>query len=175
MESYTGLDEKTLNWELNEASMSVVNSNSLGDCGHTSVSLSFPVIAKNTNLSLASQGSRGWENQMDKNVPICCPQNRFLLLLLFFAWNLVSFSMRGTITWRYFPCSFSLFFLQIVETLFNALNQNLVQFELKPGVQVIVYVTQLTLGKCLEAYGVGRWVWWPDILKQRRWLPNTFR
>lgn len=40
-------------------------------------------------------------------------------------------------------------FLQIVETLFNALNQNLVQFELKPGVQVIVYVTQLTLGKCL--------------------------
>jgi len=51
------------------------------------------------------------------------------------------------------------FFLQIVETLFNALNQNLVQFELKPGVQVIVYVTQLTLGKCLKAYGVGRWVW----------------
>lgn len=39
--------------------------------------------------------------------------------------------------------------LQIVETLFNALNQNLVQFELKPGVQVIVYVTQLTLGECL--------------------------
>ena len=40
MESYTGLDEKTLNWELNETSMSVVNSKSLGDCGHTSVSLS---------------------------------------------------------------------------------------------------------------------------------------
>ena len=90
MESYTGLDEKTLNWELNEASMSVVNSNSLGDCGLTSVSLSFPVIAKNTNLSLASQGSRGWENQMDKNVPICCPQNRFLLLLFFLpeTWSL---------------------------------------------------------------------------------------
>jgi len=51
------------------------------------------------------------------------------------------------------------FFLQIVETLFNALNQNLVQFELKPGVQVIVYVTQLTLGKSLKAYGAGRWVW----------------
>lgn len=51
------------------------------------------------------------------------------------------------------------FFLQIVETLFSALNQNLVQFELKPGVQVIVYVTQLTLGKCPKAYGVGRWVW----------------
>ena len=51
------------------------------------------------------------------------------------------------------------FFLQIVETLFNALNQNLVQFELKPGVQVIVYVTQLTLGECLKAYGAGRWVW----------------
>lgn len=29
----------------------------------------------------------------------------------------------------------------------NALNQNLVEFELKPGVRVIVYNTQLTLGK----------------------------
>lgn len=38
----------------------------------------------------------------------------------------------------------------MVEILFNALNQNLVQFELKPGVEVIVYVTQLTLGE----YGV---------------------
>lgn len=48
------------------------------------------------------------------------------------------------------PClSMNPFVLQIVETLFNALNQNLVQFELKPGVQVIVYVTQLTLGECL--------------------------
>uniref|UniRef100_A0A8C9FY82 VPS10 domain-containing protein n=1 Tax=Pavo cristatus TaxID=9049 RepID=A0A8C9FY82_PAVCR len=37
---------------------------------------------------------------------------------------------------------------QVVEILFNALNQNLVQFELKPGVEVIVYVTQLTLGEC---------------------------
>lgn len=36
----------------------------------------------------------------------------------------------------------------MVEILFNALNQNLVQFELKPGVEVIVYVTQLTLGEC---------------------------
>jgi len=36
----------------------------------------------------------------------------------------------------------------VVEILFNALNQNLVQFELKPGVEVIVYVTQLTLGEC---------------------------
>lgn len=39
-------------------------------------------------------------------------------------------------------------FHQVVEILFNALNQNLVQFELKPGVEVIVYVTQLTLGEC---------------------------
>uniref|UniRef100_A0A8D2MIV1 VPS10 domain-containing receptor SorCS3 n=1 Tax=Zonotrichia albicollis TaxID=44394 RepID=A0A8D2MIV1_ZONAL len=37
---------------------------------------------------------------------------------------------------------------QVVEILFNALNQNLVQFELKPGVEVVVYVTQLTLGEC---------------------------
>lgn len=51
--------------------------------------------------------------------------------------------------------SLSLFF-QIVEMLFNALNQNLVQFELKPGVQVIVYVTQLTLGECLLGSG-GKW------------------
>lgn len=36
---------------------------------------------------------------------------------------------------------------QAVEILFSALNQNLIQFELKPGVEVIVYVTQLTLGK----------------------------
>ncbi|XP_025130204.2 VPS10 domain-containing receptor SorCS3 isoform X2 [Bubalus bubalis] len=43
---------------------------------------------------------------------------------------------------------------QIVETLFNALNQNLVQFELKPGVQVIVYVTQLTLAPLVDA-GAG--------------------
>lgn len=35
----------------------------------------------------------------------------------------------------------------MVEILFNALNQNLVQFELKPGVEVVVYVTQLTLGE----------------------------
>ncbi|PIO26876.1 hypothetical protein AB205_0113730, partial [Aquarana catesbeiana] len=38
---------------------------------------------------------------------------------------------------------------QIVESLLSALNQNLVMFELKPGVQIFVYVTQLTLGKCL--------------------------
>ena len=53
------------------------------------------------------------------------------------------------------PLSLSLFFFfspQIVETLFNALNQNLVQFELKPGIQVIVYVTQLTLGECLLGF-----------------------
>ncbi|XP_061259378.1 VPS10 domain-containing receptor SorCS3 isoform X2 [Bos javanicus] len=43
---------------------------------------------------------------------------------------------------------------QIVETLFNALNQNLVQFELKPGVQVIVYVTQLTLAPLVDS-GTG--------------------
>ncbi|XP_054546185.1 VPS10 domain-containing receptor SorCS3 [Talpa occidentalis] len=40
---------------------------------------------------------------------------------------------------------------QIVEMLFNALNQNLVQFELKPGVQVIVYVTQLTLAPLVDS------------------------
>ncbi|XP_027785961.2 VPS10 domain-containing receptor SorCS3 [Marmota flaviventris] len=40
---------------------------------------------------------------------------------------------------------------QIVEILFNALNQNLVQFELKPGVQVIVYVTQLTLAPLVDS------------------------
>uniref|UniRef100_F7ETM3 VPS10 domain-containing receptor SorCS3 n=2 Tax=Ornithorhynchus anatinus TaxID=9258 RepID=F7ETM3_ORNAN len=40
---------------------------------------------------------------------------------------------------------------QVVEVLFNALNQNLVQFELRPGVQVIVYVTQLTLAPLVDA------------------------
>nr|XP_020644639.1 VPS10 domain-containing receptor SorCS3 [Pogona vitticeps] len=40
---------------------------------------------------------------------------------------------------------------QIVEILFNALNQNLVQFELKPGVEVIVYVTQLTLAPLVDS------------------------
>ncbi|KAM6203661.1 VPS10 domain-containing receptor SorCS3 isoform 1-T1 [Sarcoramphus papa] len=40
---------------------------------------------------------------------------------------------------------------QVVEILFNALNQNLVQFELKPGVEVIVYVTQLTLAPLVDS------------------------
>nr|XP_033797596.1 VPS10 domain-containing receptor SorCS3 isoform X2 [Geotrypetes seraphini] len=40
---------------------------------------------------------------------------------------------------------------QIIQVLFNALNQNLVQFELKPGVQVFVYVTQLTLAPLVDS------------------------
>uniref|UniRef100_A0A8C8RIX2 VPS10 domain-containing receptor SorCS3 n=1 Tax=Pelusios castaneus TaxID=367368 RepID=A0A8C8RIX2_9SAUR len=40
---------------------------------------------------------------------------------------------------------------QVVEILFNALNQNLVQFELKPGVEVITYVTQLTLAPLVDS------------------------
>ncbi|XP_054840229.1 VPS10 domain-containing receptor SorCS3 [Eublepharis macularius] len=43
---------------------------------------------------------------------------------------------------------------QAVEILFNALNQNLVQFELKPAVEVIVYVTQLTLAPLVDS-GAG--------------------
>ncbi|XP_007441760.1 VPS10 domain-containing receptor SorCS3-like, partial [Python bivittatus] len=39
---------------------------------------------------------------------------------------------------------------QAVEILFSALNQNLVQFELKPGVEIIVYVTQLTLAPLVD-------------------------
>uniref|UniRef100_A0A803TP90 Sortilin related VPS10 domain containing receptor 3 n=1 Tax=Anolis carolinensis TaxID=28377 RepID=A0A803TP90_ANOCA len=46
------------------------------------------------------------------------------------------------------------YFFQTVEILFNALNQNLVQFELKPGVEVIVYVTQLTLAPLVDS-GAG--------------------
>lgn len=37
--------------------------------------------------------------------------------------------------------------LQVSDIIVSALNQNLVEFELKPGVRVIVYNTQLTLGK----------------------------
>lgn len=37
--------------------------------------------------------------------------------------------------------------LQVSDVIVSALNQNLVEFELKPGVRVIVYNTQLTLGK----------------------------
>lgn len=37
--------------------------------------------------------------------------------------------------------------LQVSDVIVGALNQNLVEFELKPGVRVIVYNTQLTLGK----------------------------
>ncbi|KAG8431967.1 hypothetical protein GDO86_018671 [Hymenochirus boettgeri] len=40
---------------------------------------------------------------------------------------------------------------QIVETLLSALNQNLIVFELKPGVQVFVYVTQLTLAPLVDS------------------------
>lgn len=36
---------------------------------------------------------------------------------------------------------------QASDVIVSALNQNLVEFELKPGVRVIVYNTQLTLGK----------------------------
>lgn len=36
---------------------------------------------------------------------------------------------------------------QASNVIVSALNQNLVEFELKPGVRVIVYNTQLTLGK----------------------------
>lgn len=36
---------------------------------------------------------------------------------------------------------------QVSDKIVSALNQNLVEFELKPGVRVIVYNTQLTLGK----------------------------
>lgn len=46
-----------------------------------------------------------------------------------------------------FSCSNFIPVLQISEILANALNQNLVEFELKPGSGVIVYITQLTLGK----------------------------
>ncbi|XP_040294159.1 VPS10 domain-containing receptor SorCS3 [Bufo bufo] len=38
----------------------------------------------------------------------------------------------------------------IVESLFSALNQNLIMFELKPGVQIFVYVTQLTLAPLVD-------------------------
>ena len=38
---------------------------------------------------------------------------------------------------------------QVSKIIVSALNQNLVEFELKPGVRVIVYNTQLTLGKRL--------------------------
>lgn len=38
---------------------------------------------------------------------------------------------------------------QVSKIIVGALNQNLVEFELKPGVRVIVYITQLTLGRRL--------------------------
>ncbi|KAI5090031.1 VPS10 domain-containing receptor SorCS3 [Silurus meridionalis] len=41
--------------------------------------------------------------------------------------------------------------LQISEILANALNQNLVEFELKPGSGVIVYITQLTLAPLVDS------------------------
>ncbi|KAL1005910.1 hypothetical protein UPYG_G00065460 [Umbra pygmaea] len=40
---------------------------------------------------------------------------------------------------------------QISEVLASALNQNLVEFELKPGARVIVYVTQLTLAPLVDS------------------------
>ncbi|KAG2462724.1 SORC1 protein, partial [Polypterus senegalus] len=40
---------------------------------------------------------------------------------------------------------------QISEILISALNQNLVEFELKPGVRVIVYITQLTLAPLVDS------------------------
>uniref|UniRef100_A0A8C9VMM7 Sortilin related VPS10 domain containing receptor 3b n=1 Tax=Scleropages formosus TaxID=113540 RepID=A0A8C9VMM7_SCLFO len=43
------------------------------------------------------------------------------------------------------------FLLQISEVLISVLNQNLVEFELKPGVQVTVYITQLTLAPLVDS------------------------
>uniref|UniRef100_A0A8C8K8L1 PKD domain-containing protein n=1 Tax=Oncorhynchus tshawytscha TaxID=74940 RepID=A0A8C8K8L1_ONCTS len=40
---------------------------------------------------------------------------------------------------------------QISEILASALNQNLVEFELKPGARVIVYITQLTLAPLVDS------------------------
>nr|XP_014347387.1 PREDICTED: VPS10 domain-containing receptor SorCS3 [Latimeria chalumnae] len=40
---------------------------------------------------------------------------------------------------------------QISEILFNSLNLNVVQFELKPGARVIVYATQLTLAPLVDS------------------------
>ncbi|MFT7807145.1 VPS10 domain-containing receptor SorCS3-like [Arapaima gigas] len=39
----------------------------------------------------------------------------------------------------------------ISAVLLNALNQNLVEFELKPGIRVIVYITQLTLAPLVDS------------------------
>lgn len=41
---------------------------------------------------------------------------------------------------------------QLSEVLHNALNQNLVQFTLRPGVQVTVYAAHLSAGKHTVAY-----------------------
>ncbi|GAA6105135.1 VPS10 domain-containing receptor SorCS3 [Tachysurus ichikawai] len=41
--------------------------------------------------------------------------------------------------------------LEISEILANALNQNLVEFEMKPGSRVIVYITQLTLAPLVDS------------------------
>lgn len=101
-----------------------------------------PVIP---TTSLASAGAKGWETKQ-KNVPVSCPlieHGHFLPVYPGFLLH------EGALSRVISSHVASLSFFQIVEVLFNALNQNLVQFELKPGVQVIVYVTQLTLGECL--------------------------
>lgn len=87
---------------------------------------------------------------MDKNVLISCPlieHGHFFPVGPVFL--LHEEALSHVISCHTASLYLSFFPPQIVETLFNALNQNLVQFELKPGVQVIVYVTQLTLGECL--------------------------
>lgn len=151
MESYTGLDEKTLNWSWNEASMSIVNSKFPRWLW---THLCLPLLSSNSKkIPTCPWLHRALEAgiQMDKNVPICCPQNRLLFIVICLeTW----FLHEGTITWRC-PCNYSLFFLflQIVETLFNAPKPKLELVELKPGSsEVIVYVTQLTLGKCLRRH-----------------------
>lgn len=94
---------------------------------------------------------------MDKNVPKSCPlseHGHFLPIDPGFLFHEGAPSHDVSSHAASLSLSLPLFPPQIVETLFNALNQNLVQFELKPGIQVIVYVTQLTLGECLLGFVV---------------------
>lgn len=43
-------------------------------------------------------------------------------------------------------------FEQISDIFVTALNQGLIQFELKANIRIIVYMTQKTLGECLSCF-----------------------
>lgn len=67
------------------------------------------------------------------------------------------------------------FSFQLSELVLSALNQNLVQFTLRPGVQVTVYAAHLSAGNELESNTVVLNVQLVGIVHPKMKIDNHFR